>query len=430
MTSISTKEHLLMTLKENFSSGVIFTLKQVYDLVLNQNRIPELYEGTNEEAVVRAAIQRLGQDKLLNMMCRDSMDLNGLYSLPEPKNTIDPNENIFDLEQLEKFGRITKAPGITFDGWAILPKDEVMSHSVARELGIECQTRVGQALFQTTIDEITNSVYSEGYDYRCFQPAVSKLETPIEHDGKTYIYIVRDGNNRYELPWKHFPCAIISGESEYSLLQYGAISNNPTKEKKNDCTPDDVKYMIQLGFKYNEIQKDYDSIHQVLVDLYKETRKKDRRNFVAEILGEEGIKLSIEPYNIDKAEKTLKKVFNINNVCGERINQMNESQTSFAIGWGRKPDHYRKFYLIFEKQLQYPDNQYTAYSYLEQGQGVSVEPNEKNIDELRTLMEGERKRMLKHYRRVLKAYDEGTLKPLDYKWLPQANNVELYNEFQ
>jgi hypothetical protein len=45
-------------------------------------------------------------------------------------------------------------------------------------------------------------------------------------------------------------------------------------------------------------------------------------------------------------------------------------------------------------------------------------------------MEGERKRMLKHYRRVLKAHDEGTLKPIDFKWLPQANMIEPHNEFQ
>jgi len=433
---VSTKEHVLFTLRENFVPGVIFTLQQVYDLVLNQNRIDELYDGKNEEEVVRAAIQRLEADQQLKMMCRNSMDLAGTYCLLETKENINPNQNIFDLEELKKHGRYyDKAPSITFDCWAIIHKDEVMSHSVARKLGIECQTRVGQALFQDTINKITEEVADGEYDYRCYQPAVSLLKEPIEYideDGKhfTFKYIVRDGNNRFELPWKYFPCAIISGEDEYALLQYGAIANAPTREKKNDCTSDDVKYMIQKGFEYGKIQKDIDAVIDILKTNYKEVRKKDRRIFAAEILNEEGIKVSIEPYDISKAQKTLKDAFSVAGVCGERINSMNKSQTTFAIGWGRKPDHYRKWFLIFEKQLEYPDNNYTAYSFLEQGQGVSVQPNENNIDELRVLMEGERKRMLKHYRRVLKAHDEGTLKPIDFKWLPQANMIEAHNEFQ
>jgi len=433
---VSTKEHVLFTLRENFETGVIFTLQQVYDLVLNQNRIDELYDGKNEEEVVRAAIQRLEADQQLKMMCRDSMDLAGIYCLLETMTSINPNENIFSFEELEKHGRYyDKAPDINFDGWAILHKDEVMSHSVARKLGIECQTRVGQALFLDTINQITEEVAAGDYDYRCYQPAVSVLPEPIQYtdeDGREFVfkYIVRDGNNRFELPWKYFPCAIISGKDEYSLLQYGAIANTPTREKKNDCTVDDIKYIIRKGFDHNKIEKDIDAVIDVLKSRYKEVRKKDRRIFAAEILSDVGIKVSIEPYDISKAQKTLKDVFSISGVCGERINSMNESQTTFAIGWGRKPDHYRKWFHIFEKQLQYPDNNYVAYCFLEQGQGVSVQPNENNIDELRIINEGEKKRMLKHYRRVLKAHDEGTLKPIDFKWLPQANNVELYNEFQ
>jgi hypothetical protein len=426
---VSTKDHVLLTLRENFVPGVIFTLQQVYDLVLNQNRVSELYDNKNEEEVVRAAIQRLEADELLKMMCRDSMDLAGTYCLIDTKDTINPNENIFNLKELEKFGRIPKSPGTEFENWEILHKDEVMSHSVARELGIECQTRVGQALFQTTIDEITNNVASEGYDYRCFQPAVSKLKEPIEYNGKVYKYIVRDGNNRYELPWNYFPCAVISGETEYALLQYGAMSNNPTKEKKNDCTPDDVKYMIQLGFKHNEIEKNFDSVMVVLQTRYKEIRKKDRRIFAAEILNAEGIKISMEPFDISKAQKVLNDVYKVIGVCGD-ISSMKESDLSVTVGWGRKPDHPRKFQMLLEKQLEFPENEYTIYSFLEQGQGVSTQPTEDNIQELRVQMESERKRHLNYCMRVVTAYRSGKLKTPTYKWLAQANNVEIYNEFQ
>lgn len=426
---VSTKDHVLLTLRENFNPGVIFTLQQVYDLVLKQNRVPELYDNKNEEEIVRAAIQRIAADDLLKMMCRDSMDLAGTYCLIDTKDTINPNENIFDLKELEKFGRIPKAPGIEFERWDILNKNEVMSHSIARELGIECQTRVGQALFQSTIDEITINVANEGYDYRCFQPAVSELSEWVEYKGNIYKYIVRDGNNRFELPWKYFPCAVISGESEYALLQYGAMSNNPTKEKKNDCTPDDVKYMIQLGFKHNEIEKNFDAVMVVLQTRYKEIRKKDRRNFAAEILAEEGIKVSIEPFDINKAQKVLNDAYNIPDVCGD-ISSMKEDDLAVAVGWGRKPDHPRKFQMLLEKQLEFPENEYTIYSFLEQGQGVSTQPNESNIQELRVQMEAERKRHINYCMRVVTAYRSGKLKTPAYKWLAQANNVETYNEFQ
>lgn len=426
---VSTKDHVLLTLRENFNPGVIFTLQQVYDLVLKQNRIPELYDNKNEEEMVRAAIQRIAADDLLKMMCRDSMDLAGTYCLIDTKDTINPNENIFDIKELEKFGRIPKAPGVVFDRWDIINKNEVMSHSVARELGIECQTRVGQALFQSTIDEITINIANEGYDYRCFQPAVSELSEWVEYKGNIYKYIVRDGNNRFELPWKYFPCAVISGESEYALLQYGAMSNNPTKEKKNDCTPDDVKYMIQLGFKYNEIEKNFDAVMVVLQTRYKEIRKKDRRNFAAEILAEEGIKVSIEPFDINKAQKVLNDAYKIADVCGD-ISSMKEDDLTVAVGWGRKPDHPRKFQMLLEKQLEFPENEYTIYSFLEQGQGVSTQPDEKNIQELRVQMEAERKRHINYCMRVVTAYRCGKLKTPVYKWLAQANNVETYNEFQ
>jgi hypothetical protein len=304
-----------------------------------------------------------------------------------------------------------------------------MSHSVARELGIECQTRVGQALFQATIDEITNSIITEGYDYRCHQPAVSELSEWVEYKGKVYKYIVRDGNNRFELPWEYFPCAVITGESEYALLQFGAIANNPSREKKNDCTPDDVKYMIQLGFEHNEIEKNFDSVMSILQTLYKETRKKDRRNFAAEILAEEGIKASIEPFDTKKAQKILSDAYGISNVCTD-VSSMEIDDLLMTIGWGRKSDHYRKFQALLNKQLEFPDNDYTIYSFLEQGQGVNIEPTEQNIQELRVQMEAERKRYINHCVRVANACRTGKLKTPTYKWLAQANNIEVYNEFQ
>lgn len=431
----STKEHLRQLLVDTFPANKDFTLQQVYKLVLVDFRVPELYDHIeNEEETVRAAIQRLEEDGILTLRYRENKGLGGIYYLNE-FTPINPSEKIFDLDALKRYGRIIKAPGIELVEWAILPKNQVMSHTVARKLNIPCQTREGQALFLSTIDEITNDVIENGYDYRCYQPAASELAKPVRFEGNTYTHIVRDGNNRYELPWNEFPCAIIRSTfvdpeaAEYSLIQYGGIANNPSKEKKNDGTPDDVKALIRLGFKMNQIKKDEDEVYRVLSTLYKETRKKDRRNFVAEILAEEGVRVSIEPYDIPKALNDLKSNYKIDDVCGD-IPSMSSAYTRFTMGWGRKPDHFRKHYMIFEKQFEYPENEYEMYAWLERGQGVSTQPTPENVDQLRVELEGDRKKHINYCCKVADKYRAGEIKPLRVRWLAQSNETEEYNVFQ
>ena len=98
---ITTKEHVYVNLTEKFAAGVIFTLQEVYDLCLKHNRIDELYAGKNEEEIIRAALQRLEFDELIKFYCRDSHDLQDPYCLLETKDQINPNQNIFDLAELE-----------------------------------------------------------------------------------------------------------------------------------------------------------------------------------------------------------------------------------------------------------------------------------------------------------------------------------------
>ena len=387
-----------------------------------------VYDGrTSEEsreACVRADLQILRDQDFLTFV-----DYDGTYSL-NSSGSVDPNENIFSLELLEKHGRIlgwqdktqtTSAEGITFVKWMIVDKSEIMSHSIARELGIPCQTRVGQALFLQTQHEIRDSIKNDGYDYHSFQPAISELSEWVTYKGNLYKYIVRDGNNRYELPWNKFPCALIEGENEYSLLQYGAMSNNPTQYKKNDSTPDDVKYMIRLGFEYGEIEKTEDSVMEVLKLKYKETRKKDRRVFAAEILKEEGVKCSIEPYTITKARKDL---------LDENLYGVEFGEYDYVVGWGRTNDHYRKFFSIFDSRLSNPDIDITEYAYLETDSGVAIQPTEENIKQLRIDLESERKKYINHCCRVSDSHRSGQLKAIDVRWLAQANYIEKPNEFQ
>jgi len=403
-----------------------FTLQELISHV--SDPWDDVFDGrTSEdsrEACVRADLQTLRDEDFLTFV-----DYDGTYSR-NSTDAVDPNDNIFSLELLEKHGRIlgwqdktqtTNVEGITFKKWIIADKNEVMSHSIARELGIACQTRVDQALFPETQREIRDSVKEDGYDYHSFQPAISELSEWVTYKGNVYKYIVRDGNNRYELPWNKFPCALIEGENEYSLLQYGAMSNNPTQYKKNDITSNDVKYMIRLGFEYEEIEKTEDAVMEVLKVRYKETRKKDRRIFAAEILKEEGVQVSIEPYDITKAKKHLE---------DENLYDVELGEYDYVVGWGRHADHYRKFYSIFEERINNPDVDMIEYALLEMGKGVATQPTEENIRQQRIDLESERKKYINHCCDVADAHRSGQLKYIQVEWLAQANNKERPNEFQ
>jgi len=419
----TTKELLRQRLVETYDPMVTFKLVAVYKLLL-EDTDTNVYDNHKEpKATIRGDLQELRDDNIITFL-----DYDGTYYINEFKD-IDITENIFDLDQLKKNGRIygwndknqnTDAPGIDFICWMIADKDEVMSHDVARKLGIPCQTREGQALFLKTISDITNDITDNGYDYRCFQPAIELLPEPIEFEGKIYKYIVREGNNRYGLPWKYFPCALIKGEDEYSSLQFGAMANNRLAFLKNDNTPEDVKRMIRIGFEYGKIAKTEDAVYNILVKNYKETRKKDRRQFVSEILGEEGVKVSIEPYDKTKAAKNLKEDYGVN------LNP----DTDHIEGWGRQADHYRKFYHIFEKATATPGIHLNEYAFLEMGQGVRNQPTEENTVQLRTQLESQKRNYIIHCCKVADQHRSGQLNTINVKWMAQLNYKEKHNEFQ
>lgn len=418
-----TKELLHQRLTETYDPMVTFKLASVYKLLLEETDTDVYDDHKEPQATIRRDLQELRDDNIITFFDND-----GTYYINEFKD-IDPTENIFDLDQLKKNGRIygwddekqnTNVPGIDFVRWMIADKDEVMSHKVARKLGIPCQTRVGKALFLQTISDITNDIVNNGYDYRCFQPAIELLPEPIEFEGKTYKYITREGNHRHNLPWNYFPCALIKGEDEYSSLQFGAMANNPNKEKKNDNTPDDVKRMIRIGFEYGKIDKTEEAVYEVLVKNYKETRKKDRRQFVSEILGEEGVKVSIEPYDKIKAAKNLKEDYGVN------LNP----DTDHIEGWGREADHYRKLFNIYEKATATPGIHLNEYAFLEMGQGVKNQPTEENAVQLRIQLESQKKKYIIHCCKVADQHRNGQLNQINVKWMAQVNENEKYNEFQ
>ena len=426
--SVSVKNHVLISLRDTYGYDEVFNLKEVYNLCLNLNYDPEIYKDVvDEQSRIRSSLQDLEVEQLVKMFYYEDKKLAGYYCLVPPKSQ-NFKENIFNLEELKKLGRIHKAPGITFVEWAILNKNEVMSHKIARELNIPCQTRVGDALFLHTIDNIAEDIRTNGYDYRDFQPAVSELETPVEYEGNTYKWIVRDGNNRFELPWNYFPCAIISGDTEYSLLQYGAISNAPLPANKNDCTPEDVMYMIQKGFERGEIEKDLHAVVHHLKKHYPNVNKHRREKFALEILGAAGVKASFEPFDLKKSRDHLEKHFGLK--VSTSVTNMAEDQYQFTMGWGRRVAMPTQWYYILSRMLKFPNIRLKMFSWLETGEGVSPKPNKDNAKQIRNEFENSYKDQIEFCCAVADAYRAGKLPGIDFLWLPQVNDSEKHNQLQ
>ena len=335
----------------------------------------------------------------------------------------------FDIEQLKNLSPIPEGEGITFVKWVILDKDEVLSHTMAREMGIKIQTRVGKALFPETILEIADDIEKgRGYNYRLPQPSVSEFETPvIGTDGKAKKYAVRNGNNRFELPYQNFPCAIISGK-EYDLLRFGCTENNPNAwSKKNDNTPDDVMNMIQIGFEYGEIEKTEDAVREELEKNYPKIRNRSRDRFISEILSSVGEKMSFQPYNKKTIATHLSEYFDLE-IGEDRDNKI----LRMTKGWGRPMDDLRNADDILQKCISddYKDWDIEIYSHLSMGEGVTEDPNEINAARLR--MEDEQ--YIPRYIRevmipIVDKFQTGELKLPTFHWIAQINGKEELDKF-
>ena len=342
-----------------------------------------------------------------------------------------------ELTKLKTLGRhrCNKVPGVDFIEWRILPKSNILSHSQAKELGIPCQTRVGQALFLETIKTINQNILEEGWDYYTFAPAVSvideefcnlhKIEYPLIVDGERKDWIVRDGNNRFETDWELFPAAVIAGD-DYDLRRYGAMANAPdNKTMKNDCTEKDVIVMIQEGFECGKIAKTEDAVFEELKKNYTEVQKKNRRLFVAKILEQSGEKVSVEPFTIKKAEEHIEKHMKIS--MGEDVNCIRT-----CYGFGREPDETRKLISIWTDAVRYPSLTHECYIFQEQGKGVSVEPNEENMADKRKKTTQKITYDFIHdfVLPTADAYRKGKYGAIIVKHLSQLNYHEKQNELQ
>ena len=336
----------------------------------------------------------------------------------------------FDIEQLKNLSPTPEGEGISFEEWAILDKDEVLSHTMARELGIVLQTRTGKAIFPETINEIADDIENgKGYNYRLPQPSVSVLETPIiGTDGKEKKWAVRNGNNRFELPYQEYPCAIISGE-EYDLLRFGCTENNPdTWSKKNDNTDDDVKAMIQIGFECGKIEKNENAVREELEKNYPKVRNRSRERFISEILSSVGVKVSFQPYNKKTIATHLDEHFNL------ELGEDKDTKTlRVTKAWGRPMDDLRNTVDILKQCIDkdYSGWDVEVYSHLSTGKdGVTEFPNETNCERLRQ----EDEQYIKKFIRetcipIVDKFRAGTLKLPTFHWVAQVNGKEKLNEF-
>ncbi len=357
-------------------------------------------------------------------------------TLNEEFNTTPDNHAARQAEflKLKTFGRIKKAPGVSLERWAILKKDCILSHSKARELGIECQTRKGIALFLNTIATINEDIDENGWDYYSYQPAVSEITEefckrnnvafPLIVDGVEKTHIVRDGNNRYETDWDLFPCAVIEGD-EYDLKRFGTMANVPdNKTKKNDCSDEDVLVIIQEGFELGRVVKTEQGVWDELYNNYREVRKKDRKIFVAEILEKSGQKVNVEPFDIPKAEQHVKDHFGFEMGLDGDV-------TRECAGFGRTADEYRTYIRLVTGAFKYPKVSQYVFSYQQHGKGVSPQPDETNITEKRKRVTNSIDDFMHEF--VLPAADawrSGDFGAIIFRHLPQLNYKEKHNEFQ
>jgi len=358
-------------------------------------------------------------------------------TLNEEFNTSTDNHASRQAEylKLKTFGRIKNAPGVSMKKWRILHKEDVLSHSQAKDLGIECQTRKGMALFRATIATINEDIEENGWDYYSFQPAVSEITEefckrnnvafPLIVDGNEKTHVVRDGNNRYETDWDLFPCAVIEGD-EYDLKRFGTMANVPdNKTKKNDCSDEDVISIIQEGFELGKVEKTEQGVWDELIANFKEVRKKDRKIFVADILRLAGQKVNVEPFDIPKAEAHVKKHF------GFEMGPDGDYVTRECIGFGRTNDESRSYIRLISHAWKFPKVTQNVYAYQQDGRGVSPQPDETNINDKRKRTSNSIEDFMHEF--VLPAADawrSGDFGAIIFRHLPQLNYKEKHNEFQ
>lgn len=459
--SHQTKEHIHHHLRKTFSTGVVFTLQDVCDLVLNQNRIPELYDGKNEESVVRAALQRLEKDGVLYMKFHDDMNLQGTYILidsqkqnPNQTKSISTNSmtsfsNLSDpftlvnvetedhirfvIRQLEQKAPRPEGDHITFVRWDCIPKDQIIDHEEAVKLELKdyFQQRHGSDLDHDTVARIKKSIETKGWLHNVPQPSVSKLNDPIMgSDGKMKFYVLRNGRHRKSTGIEYLPCSVIDAPHEDYYQKFGTTSNNPDDVHIcNFTTEEDAMFAIRDWIRKGHLEPNLDDVKQYLKDWYPHIKTSNRVGFATKILEAEGYRESIRSWTQTEITAFISNPDTFDITVGV---DYKSKVIRYVSVMNNRNDDIRLMEKIMENMVdpKYKGFSCIIYSSLCNRTGRDEEVTSNNITQLRLNNEAKWPEFLANITKLAKMKFRGTIPSVTHNWVYQDNNNEDPNDFQ
>lgn len=459
--SRQTKEHIHYHLCKTFSPGVIFTLQQVNDLVLKQNRIPELYDNKNEEEVVRAALQRLEVDGVLYMRFHDNNDLRGTYVLLDsqkqnpnqiksiPTNPMTQFQNLSDnfdtvnvetedhirfvIQQLEQKAPRPEGDSITFVRWDCIPKDQIIDHEEAVKLGLKdyFQQRHGSDLDHDTVAKINESIKTKGWLHNVPQPSVSELNDPIMgSDGKMKYFVLRNGRHRKSTEIEYLPCSVIDAPHEDYYQKFGTTSNNPDDVHIcNFTTEEDAMFAIRDWIRKGRLKPNLDDVKQYLKDWYPHIKPTNRVSFASKILEAEGYRESIRSWTQTEIAAFISNPNTFNITAGV---DYKSKVIRYVSVMNNSNDDIRLMEKIMEDMVdpKYEDFSFEIYSSLCNRSGRDEEVTSNNITELRLNNEAKWYKFVANVCKLAKKKSRGKMSSVTHNWVYQDNNNEDPNDFQ
>ena len=117
--------------------------------------------------------------EITNLGSSDEFDddgLNAVFNIEEAlqnsRSVDNLKQDFFLIELLEKCTHIPKAFGTKFEKWVIVSREDVYVGQNDKST----QTRAGTQLFLNSVNQISKSVETDGWDYSLPQPTIALYE--------------------------------------------------------------------------------------------------------------------------------------------------------------------------------------------------------------------------------------------------------------
>lgn len=369
----------------------------------------------------------------------DFKAINGSFNTDYKKTNVNV-EYDFKLVQLESLSPRPVGDGITFDRWAVIPKDQILEHRMVcrmcekyPELEKYKQARTDDEMFLHTVANIDRAFQpidgqpAKGWNYRLPQPSVSKLETPIMgDDDKMKYYVLRDGLHRY---WTQdgkgdLPCSVITADHEDFLIKFSSTANNEGDEvQRNYTTRRDCIKAVQFWIKQGRLKlekgKEKDCVEKYLRDYYYEVEKHDRVGLAEDILEESGIPTDIRHWSKGEIKKHVKNQMKME----VAINHDDKVYRDVHV-LGNNDTDIRAWYNLLQWQLNDEENmEYDVelFGAITTRDGTDVQPTLGNIGKLRRDNQLEFQQFINFCCDVAESKDK--LKLPKINWVYQINNA-------